>query len=76
MEIEGKGIKKKVVMMLSTVLAPELILLKAIGEFSSVALMDKVLQKRADKDGSKWSKVHTFFANMGGFVINITPETQ
>jgi hypothetical protein len=62
-------------MMLFTVLAPEVLLLKAIGEFSSVVSMNKILKKRADKDGAEWSRVHTFFANMGGFVIHFTPET-
>lgn len=62
-------------MMLFTILVPEAVLLKAIGDFTSAAALTKLLQATADADGSRWSQVHAFFTNMGGFVIQFTPET-
>jgi len=66
---------KKIGMMLFTVLVPEAVLLKAIGEFTSALALTETFQQIAKADGSPWSHVHTFFANMGGFVIHFTPET-
>lgn len=66
---------KKIAMMLFTVMVPEAVLLKAIGDFTSAAALTKLFQATADADGSRWSQVHAFFTNMGGFVIQFTPET-
>jgi hypothetical protein len=66
---------KKVLMMVFTVLAPEVMLLKAIGDFTSATGLTKLLQGMANSDCSQWSQVHTFFTNMGGIVIHFNINT-
>jgi hypothetical protein len=55
--------------MLVTVLAPEILLAKNVGDLTAVKLDLKELQDWAAKDGVPWTRTHSLFANMGGFVI-------
>jgi hypothetical protein len=55
--------------MLITVLAPEILLAKNVGDLTAVMLDLEKLQDWAAQDGVPWTRTHSLFANMGGFVI-------
>lgn len=55
--------------MLVTVLAPEILLAKNVGDLNAVKLDLEELQDWAAQDGVPWTRTHSLFANMGGFVI-------
>jgi hypothetical protein len=55
--------------MLITVLAPEILLAKNVGDLAAVKLDLEKLQDWAAQDGVPWTRTHSLFANMGGFVI-------
>jgi hypothetical protein len=55
--------------MLITVLAPEILLTKNVGDLTAVKLDLETLQDWAAQDGVPWTRTHSLFANMGGFVI-------
>ncbi|KUJ16938.1 uncharacterized protein LY89DRAFT_707347 [Mollisia scopiformis] len=55
--------------MLVTVLAPEILLAKNVGDLTTVKLDLEKLQDWAAQDGVPWTRTHSLFANMGGFVI-------
>ncbi len=57
--------------MLLTVLAPELLLAKNMADLDSVNINIVKLQEFAAQDGVPWTRVHSLFANMGGFVIRV-----
>jgi hypothetical protein len=66
---------KQVRLMVFTLLAPEFLLLKAVAELNSAGSISKKLGVRANSDGVPWSMVHSFFSNMGGFVIHFKDYT-
>lgn len=55
--------------MLITVLAPEYLLAKGLADLRVVNDSITELQEIAAKDGVPWTRVHSQFANIGGFVI-------
>ena len=55
--------------MLVTVLAPEILLAKNVGDLAAVKLDLEELQDWAAQDGVPWTRTHSLFANMGGIVI-------
>jgi hypothetical protein len=64
--------------MLVTIIAPELVYAKNLGDWEDVRTIDldgsrryvlSELQDFARMDGVPWTKTHSMFANMGGFVI-------
>jgi hypothetical protein len=55
--------------MLATVIAPEVLLGKYLGELADAGLDLEKLRKFAAEDGVPWTLSHCFFANMGGFVL-------
>ena len=55
--------------MLTTLIAPEIVLGKALSDVAAAKIILKELQKLAEEDGCQWSLTHPMFANMGGFVI-------
>lgn len=61
--------------MLITVLAPEYLLAKGIADWKAVSSSITELQEIAAKDGVPWTRVHSQFANMGGFVIRAGVNT-
>jgi hypothetical protein len=66
-------------MVVFTVLAPEFLLLKTIGDLSCAVALTEQIQERAKKDGAEWSRVHSFFTNMGGFVVQfkeVAPDSR
>ncbi|KAK1750401.1 hypothetical protein QBC47DRAFT_394004 [Echria macrotheca] len=60
--------------MLITLVVPEGLLCKTVVNFSAARLNTKVLQDLADDDDIEWSLSHTFFADMGGFVLRFPSE--
>jgi hypothetical protein len=61
--------------MLFTVLAPEFLLAKSITDLEAVDSSITQLQELAAQDGVPWTRVHSLFANMGGFVIKVDIDT-
>jgi len=60
--------------MLLTILAPEIVLGKALSELVSATRVKNIIQVWAEKDRVPWTLTYSFFADMGGFVIQF-PET-
>lgn len=56
--------------MLVTLIFPEYTLGKAYNDFCSVKVHTPDLEDLAREDGVRWSKAHTFLANMGGFAVS------
>ncbi|KAH0535918.1 hypothetical protein FGG08_007177 [Glutinoglossum americanum] len=65
----------KVVWMLVTVLAPEYLVSQALAERLSAGWSCEKLRRWAEEDGVEWTMTHSFFADMGGFVIRFTDGT-
>ena len=61
--------------MLITALAPEYLLAKGLADRNAVDFSITELQEIAAKDGVPWTRVHSQFANMGGFVIKVDGST-
>lgn len=55
--------------MISTLIFPEFLLLKSVSDYSAARKLTEQVGWRAERDGVGWSMVHSYFANMGGFVI-------
>lgn len=55
--------------MLVTAIAPEILISKNMGDLAAVKFDIKRLQELASEDGVPWTRTHSLFANMGGFVI-------
>lgn len=49
--------------------ALECILVTAVAGFRGVREITMKLQRRAEEFGARQSMAHTYFANMGGFVL-------
>ncbi|KUJ19883.1 uncharacterized protein LY89DRAFT_682720 [Mollisia scopiformis] len=62
-------------LMIFSIFAPEFLLLTAFGDLSCAIALTKQFGSVAEKDGVEWSLVHSFFINMGGFVILFSEET-
>jgi hypothetical protein len=67
---------RKTMWMLFAVLAPEIFVGKALNELLSAAYNKKEMQNYAVQR-SDWTLTHSFFANMGGFVLQFrVPDDQ
>lgn len=64
-----KSFYRSTLRMLSTVIAPELIIATACSELLEARNNSKQMQEYASKDGVIWSLTHSYYANMGGFVV-------
>ncbi|PMD34719.1 hypothetical protein L207DRAFT_638239 [Hyaloscypha variabilis F] len=62
--------------MLLTFIAPEFLLAKSFTDRRAVGSSRRKLQELAAEDGVQWTRVHSSFANMGGFVIRICNTTS
>ncbi|KAE8409777.1 hypothetical protein BDV37DRAFT_277432 [Aspergillus pseudonomiae] len=60
----------------SILVAPEMIMTKAMLDLTSAKALQVPLQEFAEKDGVDWSLSHTFFANMGGFQICFPQDNE
>lgn len=60
--------------MVVTILAPEMILGKAIGDLMTAGKLTRKLRKRAEDEGVEWSVTHSFFLLMGGFRFEKTTK--
>ncbi|KAK0731931.1 hypothetical protein B0H67DRAFT_566231 [Lasiosphaeris hirsuta] len=55
--------------MLLTILIPGAILGQAAAHFYSARENLRQLRRRAEEDGVEWTIAHTYFSDMGGFVL-------
>ncbi|KAI9863216.1 MAG: hypothetical protein M1813_004036 [Trichoglossum hirsutum] len=70
-----KLVWRKAVWMLVTVLAPEYLVAKALAERLSASWSCEKLRRWAEEDEVEWTITHSYFSDMGGFVIRFTDET-
>lgn len=63
----ARAFRSNIKWMILTIMAPELILGKAIGDFMVAWQMREKMKSLAEEDGTEWTLAHGFFANMGGF---------
>lgn len=61
--------------MLFTVLAPEFLLAKSVADLRAIDSTMAKFRKFAAEDGVPWTRVHSHFANMGGFVLRVGGDT-
>lgn len=66
----------KIHWMLFNLLAPELLVSQAISDRLSAKVHRKRFQRWAERDGVEWTSTHSYFANMGGFVISFNPSRK
>ncbi|PNP50196.1 hypothetical protein THARTR1_09185 [Trichoderma harzianum] len=59
--------------MLCTIIAPELIMMAACANWLEARENHRQMQKYAEQDGVAWSLSHSYFANMGGFIVRGKP---
>lgn len=64
----------KATWMLFNLLAPEWPLAKALSDRLAVKSLDKDFEELSKQDEVPWSASHTYFANMGGFVIKFPAQ--
>jgi hypothetical protein len=69
-----KGMWQTMKWMLVTVIAPEFILGKALGDREDAKNDLEEFQRYAKEDDVPWSMTHSLFANMGGFVIRFNVD--
>jgi hypothetical protein len=55
--------------MLFTMVAPEFILGKALGDLVAAWQCRERMRDFARRDGVEWGLAHGFYANMGGFAV-------
>lgn len=60
----------KIQWMLFNLLAPEMLISQAISDRLSVKVHREMFQWWSERDGVEWTSTHSYFANMGGFVIS------
>lgn len=60
---------RKVKWMLWALLAPELLLAKALDRYLSARGSVRAMKDLAEEDGTQWTLTHAFFADMGGFMV-------
>ncbi len=66
---------KRLALMLMTLIAPEFLLMKAIGDLSAAKALSEEIGWRAERDHAEWSIEHSYLLNMGGILISFTDET-
>jgi hypothetical protein len=64
-----KGVYTSVKWMLFTMIAPEFVIGKACGDLMQAKEDLQELLKFAEDDHVPWTLAHTYYANMGGFVV-------
>jgi hypothetical protein len=58
-----------------SLVAPELMVGKALVDLISAPSSRNEMKTLAEVDGVEWSVTHGFYANMGGFVVRFTDRT-
>lgn len=72
--LDAARLGKKIQWVLIILVVPEMIVAHAIMALRSAYLNTAWLRRYAEQDGVPWSRVHTFFADMGGFVIQFSAD--
>lgn len=65
-----KGLWTKLKWMLGTVLAPEMVLAKAMGDLYQARKVTKSMQAFAREDNVQWTMTHSLLADLGGFAMS------
>jgi hypothetical protein len=66
----------KIYYMLVTLVAPEMLIGKALVDWISARTSREECQEFANIDGVEWGLQKAYFANMGGFVVRFTGDTE
>ncbi|KAL6818797.1 hypothetical protein GGI42DRAFT_310729 [Trichoderma sp. SZMC 28013] len=64
-----KGLYRSTLRMVWTVIAPEIIMAVACRELVAAHEGNDKMQKQVDRGKGSWSLTHSYYANMGGFVL-------
>ena len=64
--------RKKIKYMNVTVLMPEYLMAKALGDWRAARQSCRETKHFADEDGVEWEPIHARFAGMGGFVLDFS----
>ncbi|KAJ9298541.1 hypothetical protein DTO271G3_3508 [Paecilomyces variotii] len=67
---------RKLKWLMINIIMPELVLGLALSEWISAREYWPVFERWANDDGIEWSLGHTYFANMGGFIIRFSEESD
>lgn len=67
---------RKAKWMIITLLAPEIVIAKALKDKFSAMASCKCMTAWAEKDGVPWTVGHSLFADMGGFAVRFTPDAM
>jgi hypothetical protein len=70
-----RAIVIRVYYMVVTLVAPEILIGKALVDWISARTSMEEMREFAQIDGVEWGSTHAFFANMGGFVVRFTERT-
>lgn len=65
----------KIMFMLGTILAPELLIGKALADWISARTSKEEMEDFANEDEVKWTVTHAFYANLGGFIVKFSTDT-
>jgi hypothetical protein len=61
----------KVKWMLVTLIVPEFLVGRAFQDFMMTKKSCREMRRLAEKDGVKWTLTHAYYANMGGFILEV-----
>ncbi|KAI9766810.1 MAG: hypothetical protein M1840_006285 [Geoglossum simile] len=61
--------------MLITLMLPELLVARAVQDFMLARRSYEEMKEIAEEDGVGWTLTHSFYANMGGFVLRVDPSS-
>lgn len=65
----------KIMFMLGTSIAPELLIGKALEDWISARTSKEEMEDFANEDKVKWTVTHAFYANLGGFIFEFSTDT-
>jgi hypothetical protein len=68
--------RAKVKWMLFTILMPEFLVGKALNDWMAAKATSIDMAEFVAGDGVEWKRVHCYFCNMGGFVVDFSPLTS
>ncbi|KAF1981853.1 hypothetical protein K402DRAFT_218482 [Aulographum hederae CBS 113979] len=63
---------RKLLWVLLAIMFPEIVFGKAVNDYFAAKTHLAHFKEKAKKDGVEWSLVHSYYADMGGFIIDFT----
>ncbi|RWQ98574.1 hypothetical protein C8Q69DRAFT_459397 [Paecilomyces variotii] len=75
-KIRRKGylLNREIRWMIMNLVAPEFLLAKALTDFVSARSLSPRLKAYASEDEVDWDMAHTYYANMGGFIVRFEKD--